>query len=181
MLITRIDLEETGLSPNELYILHAIYEGDMEGIRKFFSPDYINDTIELLVNNGFLRRSGPNRVTLRGKTVEMFDTDPEERFVQQYRSLFEVSGRIGIMGDRKSCIRKMRLFMKENPEYSHDIILRAAKMYINGERNNENFRYLQRADYTINKNKESRLAIYCEEIMSGKTGEEEETGFTVKA
>lgn len=56
--------------------------------------------------------------------------------------------------------------MKENPQYSKEDIMKAAKIYLDSL---ENYRFLQRADFFIfkkedNKEELSRLSAFIEEI-----------------
>ena len=71
----------------------------------------------------------------------------------------------GSMGSPKSCKEKLIRWMKENPEYSFDDILKAADVYINSL---DNYRYLQRADYFVfkkeGKEESSRLSAFIDEI-----------------
>lgn len=72
----------------------------------------------------------------------------------------------GSMGGKNSCKEKMNRWMKENPEYSYDDVLKAADIYIDSL--NNNYTYLQRADYFIfkkeGKDESSRLSAYVDEI-----------------
>jgi len=73
----------------------------------------------------------------------------------------------GSMGSLKACKDKLYRWMKENPEYSMDQILKAADTYLNTFTNNYDF--LQRADYFIfkqenHKEESSRLSAFIDEI-----------------
>lgn len=73
----------------------------------------------------------------------------------------------GSMGSLKSCKLKLTRWMKENPEYNFDDILRAADIYL--ATFDGNYTYLQRADYFIfkqenNREESSRLSAYVDEI-----------------
>ena len=71
----------------------------------------------------------------------------------------------GIMGSRQSCLDKMTQWMKENPNYTFDQILKAADLYLSSV---DNIKYIQRADYFISKKDSgiitSRLSAYIDEI-----------------
>lgn len=113
-----------------------------------------------------------------------FKEDQEEKsgiesWINEYRSLFKVTGVSGKVGDKKSTLKKMQWFLKEYPEYDKEVIMKATQKYIDQEANN-NFKYLQRSDYFISKEdtskvKVSRLASFCEEIEEG--GYEEEANY----
>lgn len=88
-----------------------------------------------------------------------------EDFIQEYRLLWK-GRKAGSMGSRLTCIEKMLRWMEENPTYTKEEILKAAKLYLDGL---ENYRYLQRADFFIfkqddNKVESSRLSAFIEEI-----------------
>ena len=69
------------------------------------------------------------------------------------------------MGSEASCKMKMYRWMKENPSYTPEQILKAADIYI---KSLNNYQYLQRADYFIykkdGKEESSGLAAYIDEI-----------------
>lgn len=99
----------------------------------------------------------------RSKTTKSVEVEVGER-IQEYRKLW--SGlKVGAMGDPKACRDKMIRWMKENPSYTFDDILNAAKAYISSL---DSYTYLQRADYFIykqdrNKVDVSRLSSFIED------------------
>ena len=71
------------------------------------------------------------------------------------------------MGSEKSCKEKLNRWMKENPKYSFEDILKASDLYLATE--GANVKFLQRADYFIfkqdsYKNEMSRLSAFIDEI-----------------
>lgn len=99
------------------------------------------------------------------KSKRLIENEIGER-ISDYRNLWK-GKKAGSMGSAKSCKSKMIRWMEENPEYSFDDILKAARIYLDEE--GRNTRYLQRADYFIfkqsgHKEEESRLSAYIEEI-----------------
>lgn len=89
--------------------------------------------------------------------------DPFDKFIKEYRDIWK-GLKIGSQGNSKSCSEKMLRWIKENPKYSQDDILKAAKSYINTV---DDLRFLQRADYFIYKRdkfgESSRLSDFIEE------------------
>lgn len=73
--------------------------------------------------------------------------------------------KLGSMGSPKSCKDKLVRWMKENPKYNIEDILKAADAYINSL---NDFTYLQQADYFIfkkeGKEESSRLSAFIDEI-----------------
>jgi len=85
-------------------------------------------------------------------------------FIDDYRQLWK-GRKPGSMGSDLGCKEKMSRWMKENPTFSKNDILKAAKLYLNNLDNNV---YLQRADYFIFKKdkfgESSQLSAFIEEI-----------------
>lgn len=87
-----------------------------------------------------------------------------EHFVKDYRNLWK-GLKPGSMGSEQGCKDKLFRWMQNNPEYSKEDILKAAKIYINSL---DNYVYLQQADYFIYKKdlngESSRLSAFIDEI-----------------
>lgn len=91
--------------------------------------------------------------------------DELDDFINQYRLLWK-GRKVGSMGSAQSCKEKMIRWMQENPQYSRDEIIKAAKLYLHTL---DNITYLQRADFFIfkmeaNKEESSRLSAFIDEI-----------------
>ena len=86
-----------------------------------------------------------------------------DEFIEEYRNLWK-GLKVGSMGSPMACKEKMERWMKENPNYSKEDILKAAKIYINSL---NNYQYLQAAHYFIykkdGKEEDSRLSAFIEE------------------
>jgi hypothetical protein len=86
-----------------------------------------------------------------------------DEFIEEYRNLWK-GLKVGSMGSPSACKEKMERWMKENPNYSKEDILKAAKIYINSL---NNYQYLQAAHYFIykkdGKEEDSRLSAFIEE------------------
>ncbi len=86
-----------------------------------------------------------------------------EQFVKNYRNLWN-GLKPGAMGSKADCENKMRKWMINNPEYSQDDIMKAARSYINSV---NDLRFLQQADYFIYKKdkytESSRLSALIDE------------------
>ena len=87
-----------------------------------------------------------------------------DSFINNFRNKFK-GLKPGSMGSEASCKMKMYRWMKENPSYTPEQILKAADIYI---KSLNNYQYLQRADYFIykkdGKEESSGLAAYIDEI-----------------
>jgi hypothetical protein len=86
-----------------------------------------------------------------------------DEFIEDYRNLWK-GLKVGSMGSPMACKEKMLRWMGENPNYSKEDILKAAKIYINSL---NNYQYLQAAHYFIykkdGKEEDSRLSAFIEE------------------
>ena len=85
-------------------------------------------------------------------------------FIKEYRSLWK-GLKPGSMGSENNCRDKLYKWMTENPGYSKEDILKAAKIYLNTL---DNYKYLQAADYFILKDGNSRLSAFIDEIEVAK-------------
>ena len=97
-----------------------------------------------------------------------------DEFIEEYRNLWK-GLKVGSMGSPMACKEKMLRWMGENPNYSKEDILKAARIYINSL---NNYQYLQAAHYFIykkdGKEEDSRLSAFIEEK------EVDNTDWTVK-
>lgn len=86
-----------------------------------------------------------------------------DEFIGKYRNLWK-GLKVGSMGSENACKEKMLRWMNENPNYTKEDILKAAKIYINSL---NNYQYLQAAHYFIykkdGKEEDSRLSAFIEE------------------
>ena len=86
-----------------------------------------------------------------------------DEFIEEYRNLWK-GLKVGSMGSPNACKEKMLRWMRENPNYTKEDILKAAKIYINSL---NNYQYLQAAHYFIykkdGKEEDSRLSAFIEE------------------
>jgi hypothetical protein len=86
-----------------------------------------------------------------------------DEFIEEYRKLWK-GLKLGSMGSSNACKEKMERWMKENPNYSKEDILKAARIYIKSV---DNYQFLQAAHYFIykkeGKEEDSRLSAFIEE------------------
>jgi hypothetical protein len=167
-------LEEQNLSVEEFIALISLVNG----------VEYPNQYLSLQ-SKQFVKITEDNEIILREKGklfVELVSIDKVsssgkkkiskpvvvdgfDEFIFEYRLQWK-GRKAGSMGSLSSCKEKMIRWMEENPTYTKEEILKAAKLYLNTL---ENIRYLQRADFFIfkkdeNKEESSRLSAFIEEI-----------------
>lgn len=171
-------LKEQNVSPEEFLVLIGLNNNlDIEHSKSWFS---------ILEIKGFIKRNG-SEIILREKgkllleflSIESNYSNYKEKkiikksnriinegfdeFIEEYRNLWK-GLKVGSMGSPNACKEKMERWMKENPNYSKEDILKAAKIYINSL---NNYQYLQAAHYFIykkdGKEEDSRLSAFIEE------------------
>lgn len=178
-------LEELELSTDELlfiYSLHSQKEPDREvDLEKLEEKRFIkiiehkdeeviilrNKSIEIIELLTVEVDSSYKETKTIKKSQRAVSSEVEDR-INEYRELFR-GLKASSMGSPKSCKQKLTRWMKENPDYTFDDILQAARLYIQSL--NGDYRYLQRADYFIfkqanNREEDSRLSAFIEDIGS---------------
>ena len=176
--ITLLQLNEidTGLQL-DLDILHNLQEKQFVKliIDKFGTNTIIREKSKLLldflsIESSYSDYKSKKVVKKSTRTIsEGFD-----EFIEEYRKLWK-GLKPGSMGSENACKEKMLRWMGENPNYTKEDILKAAKIYINSL---NNYQYLQAAHYFIykkdGKEEDSRLSAFIEEK------EVDNTDWTVK-
>ena len=165
--ITLLQLNEidTGLQL-DLDILHNLQEKQFVKliIDKFGTNTIIREKSKLLLDFLSIESNYSNykekKIIKKSNRVinEGFD-----EFIEEYRNLWK-GLKVGSMGSPMACKEKMLRWMGENPNYTKEDILKAAKIYINSL---NNYQYLQAAHYFIykkdGKEEDSRLSAFIEE------------------
>ena len=165
--VTLLQLNEidTGLQL-DLDILHNLQEKQFVKliIDKFGTTQILREKSKLLLDFLSIESNYSNykekKITKKSNRVinEGFD-----EFIEEYRNLWK-GLKVGSMGSPMACKEKMLRWMGENPNYSKEDILKAAKIYINSL---NNYQYLQAAHYFIykkdGKEEDSRLSAFIEE------------------
>jgi hypothetical protein len=86
-----------------------------------------------------------------------------------YRAVFSKGekGLIGLvpgaLGDRKEIVKKLNRWFKENKDYSMSDVINTARYYVNDITKSGNLKYLQSADFFIDKSGRSRLTSLIQE------------------
>lgn len=105
------------------------------------------------------------------------------KHIDEYRHCFAVkvngqwrSLRPGSMGSRQACVKKMCAWIANNDyAYKWEDIINCAKSYVETQRGNS-FKYLQQADYFIDKFGQSRLSALIEDsIAATKSSSSQQT------
>ena len=171
-------LAEQNLSIDEFLVLihldDELYNNSMRVLKPLEEKQFIkiiNDEKIILREKGKLfielisieklSSTKNNKQTVKSDRLINVELDS---FINDFRNKFK-GLKPGSMGSEASCKMKMYRWMKENPSYTPEQILKAADIYI---KSLNNYQYLQRADYFIykkdGKEESSGLAAYIDEI-----------------
>lgn len=105
------------------------------------------------------------------KSSRAINLELTDEFINKYRQLWK-GLKLGSMGSENACKAKLTRWMQENPSYTAEDILKAAKLYIDSL---VDYRFLQTADYFIfkkdGKEESSRLSAFIDEINNEETQE----------
>ena len=165
--ITLLQLNEidTGLQL-DLGVLHDLQEKQFVKliIDKFGTNTIIREKGKLLID--FLSIESSYSDYKEKKIIKKSNrviNEGFDEFIEEYRKLWK-GLKPGSMGSENACKEKMLRWMGENPNYTKEDILKAARIYINSL---NNYQYLQAAHYFIykkdGKEEDSRLSGFIEE------------------
>ena len=165
--VTLLQLNEidTGLQL-DLDILHNLQEKQFVKliIDKFGTNTIIREKSKLLLDFLSIESSYSDYKSKKVvKKSTRIISEGFDEFIEDYRNLWK-GLKVGSMGSPNACKEKMLRWMGENPNYTKEDILKAAKIYINSL---NNYQYLQAAHYFIykkdGKEEDSRLSAFIEE------------------
>lgn len=160
-------LENFKITPNQLLILNKI--DNNEDIELFFKKSNISILdLQYLIRKDFLILKNKFELFTEielsklGKDVlsVIFEkkTSNELEWLEDWRNGFgELKS--GAKGSKQGCYKKMNTFLKKFPNITIEQIFQARDLYFNKL---DNIKYLQQADYFIEKNGTSRLEQYIE-------------------
>lgn len=174
-------LEEQEITVDDLLQLYNIYNKSPITKYDFMNVDYLESKL-------FIKKI-ENKIHLREKAIQLIDfllIDTNNSFENNTKQIGKskrvinqiVEKRIdefrdkwkglkaGSMGSRKSCIDKLTRWMKENPKYSFEDVLKAADLYLHSI---NDYNYIQQADYFIfkqdnSKTEASRLSAFIDDL-----------------
>ncbi len=119
----------------------------------------------------------PKLLYLR-KDIEQY-TNPRngnvQSWIDEWRNMWPKGVKSGghrVRGSRNGCLKKMRKFIKENPDFSVDEIFDATRNYILN-RKKQNYEYMRVAEYFIEKDRMSDLASWVEDRREGNEEEKD--------
>lgn len=117
------------------------------------------------------------KISIQGLALNLLDVGNDmDSLVNEFREIFPSgikSGGYLVRGDKEGCKRKLKKFKSKYPEYSNTQILEATKKYVR-EKQLEGWKFMQLAHYFIEKDGNSSLAAYCENLSDNSEGSFEE-------
>jgi hypothetical protein len=180
------ELIEKELTPNQYILAMLIANKDKSAIIELYSmntePAKINSDLFHLYRKGYLENelSIDEVIKLEELTIDLSkfeNLEPvsnEKSFIEIWYSIFPVGVKTGgyaVRSGLKVCEKKMSKFMKEYPQFTEDVIIKATHNYINRFKK-DGWRFIQTADYFIykqdsTKTMKSSLAAECEAVLLG--------------
>ena len=149
---------------------------------------YTRDTLDDLVSKEFIELRDQelgyrfSNIKVSNKFIDYFDSFPiiqkaeSEDLENWFDSWYELfpkgvkNGNYLIRSGKAGCIKKLKKFIKEYPEYTKDIVMRATEEYVAHCRVNR-WAYMQLAQYFIEKEGMSNLASRCEDVLNRRTSD----------
>lgn len=181
MLIVFDHIVNTGLSPNEFYLIQSLYN------KRIPKLDNIQMEMRKLETKGFMKE---NKLTTKAvEVVKEFEnkyklqtdgkiarkvkfTEEELEKVKQYREIFP-KGTLPSGSPSRVTMKELEkkfMWFLLNYEYDWDTILKATRKYV-AEYEAVGFKYMKTSGYFISKNEKgtvvSTLATYCDMIEEG--------------
>lgn len=121
-----------------------------------------NEKIEIIRQKGKLLIDSVNTKKITRRSSRSINNDIND-FMVDFRNLWK-GLKPGSMGSQNACNEKMTRWMKDNPTYKKEDVIKAAKAYLKSV---NDYRFLQAADYFIYKKdahgESSRLSAFIDE------------------
>lgn len=115
-----------------------------------------------------------NKIEIIKKRTDREINEQVKDRINEYRSIFK-GYKTGSMGSLSGCKENLTKFLKDNPEYTFEDVLKAARIYVNSV---DNLKYLQRADYFIYKQQRDKTTISTLEAYIDESEDKSEEDWT---
>lgn len=178
--ITRLIKEE--ITPNEvifLYIISNNFNVSLPLKVDIYSLEQRGWVKLNLDENNVLQSIELNQKALN--ILKKTDLDCES-WIEEWRNLFPPKVKSGgylVRGDKNGVLKKMKNFIKNNPEFTKDIIFKATENYIKSKKK-DGYNYMKLAHYFIEKDNVSELASLCEQLINSTNEENDDINKTKK-
>lgn len=190
-LISKEILEKNNLSLKEYCTLMSLKENlkyniDEDALSSLQSKKFIklNNSVVSFRNKttklfSLLRKEVDflgEKIDIISKRTEREVNEEIKQRVQEYRNLFK-GYKAGSMGSLTNCKNNLSKFLKNNPDYTFNDIIKATKIYINSV---DNLKYLHRADYFIYKEQKDKTVVSTLEAYIDESEDKSDNEWTSK-
>jgi hypothetical protein len=155
-------IQENSLTPTFYCYLVCLYT------KTQFPWDITDNQLKILEDLGFIKLTvdGPIiKPLFQQKFKSHLSYLEVESWIEDWRNLFpskvEISGR-PVKGSKQGCLKKMKVYLKNNPSVSKEEIFEATRIYI-WKKKREDYNFMTSADYFIEKNNVSLLDALVEQ------------------
>ena len=163
-LLCNIELiKRHNLTPTTYLFLVSLHKGEE------YPWDIPQTVLTSLEGDGWIKIL-PDKIALRSKFKTHFRkylaASEIADWINDWRNIWPSGVKTGnrlVRGDKKGCIKKMQAFVRDNPEYSTEDIFDAARVYM-FEVKRQGSEKIICADYFIEKNGVSQLAVHLEDV-----------------
>lgn len=118
-------------------------------------------------------------VSTSTEKVDKIKKEEDLEWLEEWRDLFK-DKKPGGAGNKQGCYKKMKVFLKENPDVTKEEIFAAAEAYFESL---DSLKYMQQADYFISKgtgqNVSSRLSQWVEYVKEEGTQQKQDWHETI--
>ena len=118
-------------------------------------------------------------VSTSTEKVDKIKKEEDLEWLEEWRDLFK-DKKPGGAGNKQGCYKKMKVFLKENPDVTKEEIFAAAEAYFDSL---DSLKYMQQADYFISKgtgqNVSSRLSQWVEYVKEEGTQQKQDWHETI--
>lgn len=199
-MIVNIDVEKLmdyNVSFNQYMFLHFIYQKQQAMFDTYisiFDKFFDKNSLDQLLDQDYLSLNDVrlgyrfSNMNVTPKFIDHFIEKPfisklakekVEDWIDEWYELWPKGVKSGgstlVRSDKNGCLNKMKKFVKTNPQFTKEIILKATKDYLLNLRL-KNYAYIQAAHYYIFKNDVSNLAASCEHVLD-KINNNQETSY----
>jgi hypothetical protein len=136
----------------------------------------IQPNIRRLLHDSIIKKTKNGKVVHEKKDDDLKIKEIIRNRIDEYRQKWK-GIKAGAMGSPRACSEKLFAWMKDNPDYTFDHILKAADLYIS---QCDNPRYVQRADYFIYKQEKNGLINSTLSAFIDSIDDHEEDGWTTE-
>jgi len=175
---------------DQFFILYCFANGLSSELKEYVENkgEFDMEVLEDLYKKGLVKYEKDKGVIMSStikvsKSKFNFYSEDVDEWISDWYDLFPKgvkSGGYFVRTGMRSCKKKMQQFMKDNPQYDKDVIMKATKNYIE-EMTQKNYSHMKLAPFFINKEGVSMLQGYCENASDPTNNNQSDDPFVIKA